>query len=208
MSQQNNFRRCRPLKYPIPTSVITTTTLDPLNILKVDEEWLELQLYNGYRVWHIIFFVMIVFFTLVVLMCCCVRFRIPRTKQEIEADFVRRKIATKFCKQLRLLSDTEMDDMDLLKALKRLQTELEAVNCEKPKETKEVLSTKVPTPRSPSLKKSKSSKSSDFDSSAEKLAEEPENILSGRLATLVNVLNIMKPKRKRVSKEPTPNLIV
>lgn len=51
----------------------------------------------------------------VVLMCCCVRFRIPRTKQEIEADFVRRKIATKFCKQLRLLSDTEMDDMDLLK---------------------------------------------------------------------------------------------
>lgn len=47
-------------------------------------------------------------------MCCCVRFRIPRTKQEIEADFVRRKIATKFCKQLRLLSDTEMDNMDLI----------------------------------------------------------------------------------------------
>lgn len=50
-------------------------------------------------------------------MCCCVRFRIPRTKQEIEADFVRRKIATKFGKQLRLLSDTEMDNMDLLKGI-------------------------------------------------------------------------------------------
>lgn len=52
-----------------------------------------------------------------VFMCCCVRFRIPRTKQEIEADFVRRKITTKFCKQLRLLSDTEMDNMDLLKGI-------------------------------------------------------------------------------------------
>lgn len=50
-------------------------------------------------------------------MCCCVRFRIPRTKQEIEADFVRRKIVTKFCKQLRQLSDTEMDNMDLLKGI-------------------------------------------------------------------------------------------
>lgn len=45
------------------------------------------------------------------------RFRIPRTKQEIEADFVRRKIVTKFCKHLRLLSDTEMDNMDLLKGI-------------------------------------------------------------------------------------------
>lgn len=43
---------------------ITTTTSDPLDILNVDEQWLELQLYNGYRVWHIIFFIMTVFFTL------------------------------------------------------------------------------------------------------------------------------------------------
>lgn len=42
----------------------TTTTLDPLNLLKVDEKWLETQLYNGYRVWHILFFIMTVFFTL------------------------------------------------------------------------------------------------------------------------------------------------
>lgn len=45
-------------------STLTTTTPDPLNILKVDEEWLESQLYNGYRVWHILFFIMTVFFTL------------------------------------------------------------------------------------------------------------------------------------------------
>jgi hypothetical protein len=42
----------------------TTTTLDPLQILKVDDKWLESQLYNGYRVWHILFFIMTVFFTL------------------------------------------------------------------------------------------------------------------------------------------------
>ncbi|XP_022173376.1 transmembrane inner ear expressed protein isoform X2 [Myzus persicae] len=181
----------------------TTTTSDPLNILKVDEEWLESQLYNGYRVWHIIFFIMTVFFTLVVFMCCCVRFRIPRTKQEIEADFVRRKIATKFCKQLRLLSDTEMDNMDLLKALKRLQSELEIPSNETVEESDEVLSSTKTI--SPSLKKSP--KSSDFDSSVEKLDEEPENVLSGRLATLVNVLNVMKPRRKHTADEITPNLI-
>ncbi|XP_016659196.1 transmembrane inner ear expressed protein [Acyrthosiphon pisum] len=182
----------------------TTTTSDPLVPSFIpDEEWLELQLYNGYRVWHIIFFIMTVFFTLVVFMCCCVRFRIPRTKQEIEADFVRRKIATKFCKQLRLLSDTEMDNMDLLKALKRLQSELEIPSNETVEESDEVLSSTKTA--SPSLKKS--SKSSDFDSSVEKLDEEPENVLSGRLATLVNVLNVMKPRRKHIADDITPNLI-
>ncbi|VVC31684.1 Hypothetical protein CINCED_3A011728 [Cinara cedri] len=139
-------------------------------------------------------------------MCCCVRFRIPRTKQEIEADFVRRKIATKFCKQLRLLSDTEMDNMDLLKAIKRLQAELETEtgNNVTIEESDEVLSSTKTT--SPSLKKSP--KSSDFDSSVEKLDEEPENVLSGRLATLVNVLNVMKPRRKHIIDETSPpNLI-
>lgn len=47
-----------------------------------------------------------------------------------------------------------------------------------------------------------------LDSSVEKLAEEPENVLSGRLATLVNVLNVMKPRRKPIIDETTPNLII
>jgi len=41
----------------------------------------------------------------------------------------------------------------------------------------------------------------------EKLNEEPENVLSGRLATLVNVLNVMKPRRKHIADETTPNLL-
>ncbi|KAE9544502.1 hypothetical protein AGLY_000043 [Aphis glycines] len=185
----------------IATNDFTTTSSDTTP--PYDDAWLEVQIYNGYRVWHIIFFIMTIFFTLVVFMCCCVRFRIPRTKQEIEADFIRRKIATKFCKQLRLLSDTEMDNMDLLKALKRLQSELEIPSNETVEEPDEVLSSTKTT--TPSLKKSP--KSSDFDSSVEKLDEEPENVLSGRLATLVNVLNVMKPRRKHIADEITPNLI-
>lgn len=47
----------------INTPAITTTS-DPLALLNVDDQWLELQLYNGYRIWHIIFFVMTVVFTL------------------------------------------------------------------------------------------------------------------------------------------------
>lgn len=46
-----------------------------------------------------------------------------------------------------------------------------------------------------------------LDSSVEKLDEEPENVLSGRLATLVNVLNVMKPRRKHIADEVTPNLL-
>jgi len=41
----------------------TTTTTDPLNLLNVDDEWLETQVYNGYRIWHILFFIMTIFFT-------------------------------------------------------------------------------------------------------------------------------------------------
>ncbi|XP_027846632.2 transmembrane inner ear expressed protein isoform X1 [Aphis gossypii] len=201
MSRQSEYKSCLPLDDVIATNDFTTTSSDTTP--PYDDAWLEVQIYNGYRVWHIIFFIMTIFFTLVVFMCCCVRFRIPRTKQEIEADFIRRKIATKFCKQLRLLSDTEMDNMDLLKALKRLQSELEIPSNETVKEPDEVLSSTKTT--TPSLKKSP--KSSDFDSSVEKLDEEPENVLSGRLATLVNVLNVMKPRRKHIADEITPNLI-
>lgn len=53
---------------------------------------------------------------MVVLLCCCFRFRIPRTKQEIEADFVRRKICKKFRKRIQKFENSEMDgDMDLKK---------------------------------------------------------------------------------------------
>lgn len=54
-------------------------------------------------------------FFVVVLLCCCFRFRIPRTKQEIEADYQRRIIAQKFRERLAHIKNSEMDDMDLQK---------------------------------------------------------------------------------------------
>ncbi|XP_039299135.1 uncharacterized protein LOC111055148 isoform X2 [Nilaparvata lugens] len=61
--------------------------------------------------------------SIVIIFCCCVRFRIPRTKQEIEADYIRKKITRKFQKQLRMIQDTDMDEMDLKKALDRVRAE-------------------------------------------------------------------------------------
>jgi len=49
----------------------------------------------------------------VIFLCCCFRFRIPRTKQEIEADYVRKKLTKKFQKHLRVIQNSEMDNMDL-----------------------------------------------------------------------------------------------
>lgn len=49
----------------------------------------------------------------VVMVCCCFRFRIPRTKQQIEADYQRRKITTKFREKLKTIQDSKMDTMSL-----------------------------------------------------------------------------------------------
>lgn len=60
------------------------------------------------------------------MLCCCIRFRIPRTKQEIEADYVRKKITKKFQKQLRMIQNSDMDDMDLKRALDRIRAEFKS----------------------------------------------------------------------------------
>jgi len=51
----------------------------------------------------------------VIMVCCCIRFRIPRTKQEIEADYQRKQITKKFREKLQQIKNSEMDDMDLQK---------------------------------------------------------------------------------------------
>lgn len=51
----------------------------------------------------------------VVLICCCIRIRVPRTKQEIEADYKRKKIAIKFRKRLKIISNQDMEAVDLRK---------------------------------------------------------------------------------------------
>lgn len=63
---------------------------------------------------------------LVIFLCCCIRIRIPRTKEEIEADYVRKKIAGKFRRHLRLIQNAEMDEMDLKRALDRVRAEFKS----------------------------------------------------------------------------------
>lgn len=52
-------------------------------------------------------------FVAAILICCCIKIRIPRTKQEIEADYRRKKLAQKFRQRLRLIQNQEMDALDL-----------------------------------------------------------------------------------------------
>ncbi|XP_037052265.1 transmembrane inner ear expressed protein [Bradysia coprophila] len=87
-----------------------------------EPEWLEKD--TGLwdlKVWHLIFICFSGVASVTIMLCCCIRFRIPRTKQEIEADFQRRKIAKKFREHLACIKNSEMDDMDLQKALERIR---------------------------------------------------------------------------------------
>lgn len=47
--------------------------------------------------------------------CCCIRIRVPRTKQEIEADYKRKEITGKFRKRLKFISNQDMEAINLQK---------------------------------------------------------------------------------------------
>ena len=49
---------------------------------------------------------------LVVTICCFIRFRIPRTKSEIEANAKRQQLLKNFRAKLRDLKAADLDDMD------------------------------------------------------------------------------------------------
>ncbi|KAJ8923354.1 hypothetical protein NQ315_001912 [Exocentrus adspersus] len=87
------------------------------------EPWIERAGIEGYgfRNWHYIFFCFSIFTIFVILVCCCIRIRIPRTKQEIEADYRRKKLTEKFQQRLKLIQNQEMDALDLHTALEIIQ---------------------------------------------------------------------------------------
>ncbi|XP_075980306.1 uncharacterized protein LOC142979334 [Anticarsia gemmatalis] len=94
--------------------------MDPLmDAIKNSEEplWLESTVTGGLRVWQITLLCLAGITALIVMVCCCFRFRIPRTKQQIEADYQRRKITTKFRAELETIQDAKMDAMSLKDAL-------------------------------------------------------------------------------------------
>ncbi|XP_024883186.1 transmembrane inner ear expressed protein isoform X1 [Temnothorax curvispinosus] len=91
----------------------------------VVQQWLENEALPGFRIWQLAGIVLSVLLSIVVGLCCCIRFRVPRTKQEIEADYIRKRITKSFRNELSKISNTEMDDMDLQKALDRIRNEYE-----------------------------------------------------------------------------------
>ncbi|KAJ8951595.1 hypothetical protein NQ318_020472 [Aromia moschata] len=99
-----------------------------------NEPWIERAAVPGYgfRIWHYIFFCFSAFTILVIFICCCVKIRVPRTKQEIEADYRRKKLADKFRQRLRLIQNQEMDALDLQKALEIIQEDYrkESTHCQ------------------------------------------------------------------------------
>ncbi|XP_047521470.1 uncharacterized protein LOC125060575 [Pieris napi] len=96
---------------------------DPLmDLIKNSEEpeWLERTVIGEMRVWQIMFLCIAGLTTSIVMVCCCFRFRIPRTKQQIEADYKRRRITRKFRQQLETIQDAKMDTISLKDALELL----------------------------------------------------------------------------------------
>jgi len=78
------------------------------------EDW-EKEIFPGIRVWQFVGIVLSILLSIIIGLCCCIRFRVPRTKQEIEADYIRKKITRKFRRELSKISNKDMDEMDLQK---------------------------------------------------------------------------------------------
>lgn len=119
----------------------------PPNPNDENELWIERAAFEDsmFRIWHLMFFAFSgivalrkfpVHFTnhlstirfSVILICCCFKFRIPRTKQDIEADYQRKKLAVKFRERLKLIQNQDMDSLDLKRALEIIQEDYKEAN--------------------------------------------------------------------------------
>nr|XP_050861784.1 uncharacterized protein LOC127069116 [Vespula vulgaris]XP_050861785.1 uncharacterized protein LOC127069116 [Vespula vulgaris] len=89
------------------------------------EEWLEDETLAGFRVWQLAGIILSILLSIIIGLCCCIRFRVPRTKQEIEADYIRKKITRNFRKELSKINNSDMDEMNLQKALDRIRNDFD-----------------------------------------------------------------------------------
>ncbi|XP_015604038.1 transmembrane inner ear expressed protein [Cephus cinctus] len=132
-----------------PKFMITTSTSQPCSPDEIPigsgdcvgqgfEHWLEKQTVFGFRLWQLLGIIFSILLTVTIALCCCIRFRIPRTKQEIEADYIRKKITRNFRQELTKINDEEMDEMDLRRALDRVRTVFDAES-ELRKQQKEIM---------------------------------------------------------------------
>lgn len=61
---------------------------------------MESNIVGAIKVWHVLMIIIALIIIATVVLCCFMRCRIPRTKQEIEADTVRKKVTKQFRKHL------------------------------------------------------------------------------------------------------------
>ncbi|XP_053665476.1 uncharacterized protein LOC128714627 [Anopheles marshallii] len=94
---------------------------DEMSVEQEAEAILEAETSFGMRVWHLLFLSCGSVLGVVIMLCCCIRFRIPRTKQDIEADYHRKKLTRKFRERLDCMNNADIDEMDLIKALERVR---------------------------------------------------------------------------------------
>ena len=87
--------------------------------LEVDKGFLEYEVIAGFRVWQLAFMAAFAILCIVIVLCCIFRCRIPRTKQEIEADCARKKVTKQFSLHLRKIP---VDKMELEKVLPEVIT--------------------------------------------------------------------------------------
>ncbi|KAG8199535.1 hypothetical protein JTE90_009376 [Oedothorax gibbosus] len=80
-------------------------------------DWMEKEVIMGFRVWQLMFLAMAGLITVVVLLCCFMKCRVPRTKQEIEADFKRKEITRRF---RFLLDRVQIEDTSLRTAIEKV----------------------------------------------------------------------------------------
>lgn len=100
---------------PTFSSVSSSTTNEVSAKDMEDVEPWEKELFWGVRIWQFAGIIFSILLSIVVGLCCCIRFRVPRTKKEIEADYIRKRITKSFRNELSKISNTEMDEMDLQK---------------------------------------------------------------------------------------------
>ena len=87
--------------------------------MEPDKGFLEREVIAGFRVWQLIFMGLLAFMGIVIVMCCFMRCRIPRTKQEIEADSARKKVSKQFSRHLEKIP---VELMELEKVLPEVMT--------------------------------------------------------------------------------------
>ncbi|XP_046460595.1 uncharacterized protein LOC124207265 [Daphnia pulex] len=101
---------------------LVTSTVMPANTTE-EIPWVETTIAGGFRIWQVLFLSGAVLLAVVIILCCCVRIRIPRTKQEIEADFRRKQLSKRFKQELKRIRNSELDVMDLRRALDRVRAD-------------------------------------------------------------------------------------